>query len=183
MKVKKLMVGVVSLFALTACGSTDPAKFKEEFSKIEEHTYSSATIKYSYDTNVLGNSKGNGTIDYKFENGKWKTNSNDEKASAYMSYLMPVKDAATAISSVDTEGYDSKVEVRYYTNPLKIKATYKETTEENGVKSTVKLEAIEQFDKYGYVTVSSLDLSLEAKKDGTVTESYIKYDIKISYKD
>lgn len=183
MKAKKLLVGVVSLFALTACGEVEPAQFKEEFSKIEEHTYSSATVKYSYDTDFILKSKGEGTIDYKFENGKWTTSSSDEKASEYMDLLTPVKSSDAALATIDTEGYDSKVEVKYYVNPFKIKATYEETTDKDGTKGSVKLEAISQFDKYGYLTVTSLDLRIKAASKDTTLETYMKYNVKISYKD
>ena len=185
MKAKKILVGFVSLFALTGCGEVEPEKFQEELSKVEEHSYSSATVKYSYDVDMLVyQDKGSGEIEFKFENGKWTTSSDDKNASDYVGYLAPEKNVNDAKNSMELpEGYANKVDFKYYTNPFKIKVTYKDSIEEDGAKGNVKVEAVCEYNKYAYPTLFTLDFDSEVKSGSSTIKTYMKEDIRISYKD
>ena len=185
MKTKRLLVGVVSLFALTSCASVEPEKFAEELSKVEDHTYSSATVKYSSDADFLGvKNKEDGEISYTFGNGQWKTDSKDTNASTYASLLAPLKTSEEVTGSLSVaDSYKDKYTVKYYLNPFKVKISYSDTSEQNGTKTKVKLDGVVELNKYGYVTLTDVDLSIKYESDTSSASMYVKGKVTISYKD
>ena len=202
-KFTTLVMSMTAVFALTACGKgskVSEEQFKEKANAVEEHQYSSATVKYSYSvlTKTEGEEdkkdEGKGTIEFTFSDGKWSTTSSDKYASEVKYYvganvkeLLAAKDLGEALSG-DAEGVESKM--TYYANPLGVEYSAKGSFESEGLKMSIDEKGYYGFDKYGFVTkvessgtnseemnISALGVTVASKVSVTSKEN-----ITISYK-
>ena len=203
-KFATLVMGLTAVFALTACGKgtkVSEEQFKEKAANIEEHQYSSASVKFSYSdvTKVEGKDdekeEGKGTIEFTFSDGKWSTTSKDafaSEASVYVNGNLKDLTASADISGMlygSLEGFD--INTVYYTNPFGIESTIKGSGKVLGVETEMDSKAFYSFDKYGFITKfeenstssSKLDASIAGLNiSGAKTTVVTKTNVTISYK-
>lgn len=203
-KIATLIMGLAAVLALTACGGkgtkVSEEKFKEKAGQIEEHEYSSATVKYEYSEVIHAEDskeedkkdEGKGEIKFEKKDGKWTTDSKDGFAEEAKMYIEGnLKDMVTAgiDASITGEFVGVETNCTYYTDPFGIEYTMK-----GEVEIIVKMEIDEKgymgFDKYGYLTkyessgtdVSTLDQEILGVKISSKTTTTSKTTISISYK-
>lgn len=163
MKKASLVLSLVALGALTGCslfGGTKVSveKFQEAVDKIEEHTYTKATVSYKIDMKGTGlyedsTEKASGKIEYTYDadSKTWKTDSSDKHADDYKYDLYSIR-GMKFTNSGNQEDENLKTTTTYYTNPLKVTQTIKGETTVLGVTTKVDGTYTYTFDKYGFVT-------------------------------
>ncbi len=181
---KVLALSLVSAFVLTACGATKIGvdEFNNIFQNMEEHTYSTAVLKYSIDAKGTGyfedyTQKKSAKHEYKYLDGAWTSEENSAEAEELMHYLYSA--AGTTFQEQDLEQDDVSYHSYFYKNPLKYVTKTKSTMQ--SMKFTIEITY--QFDKYGYITKyvskSNGNIDIETVK-GRVNSTET---ISISYKD
>lgn len=190
-KFTTLVMSMTAVFALTACGKgtqVSEEKFKEKAAAVEEHQYSSATIKWSYSSEITApdfsallsggeaeskttKEKDSGTTEVTFQNGKWTTSETNENALMFVDAISEtLKDVdvseftASATAAVKQYGVDTKI--TYYDSPLGIEITAKGDYKDESGSGSVNMSSYVSFDKYGFVT------KLEEKVNAGGTASY-----------
>ena len=189
-KLATLAMGLAAVCALTACGKgskVSEEQFKEKATAVEEHEYTSATVKFDYsDITTFEDSKeedqkheGKGEIKFEKKDGKWTTESKDEYVEVAASYLEGnLKDLAKADISAELGALYSFAETNctFYVNPFGLEYTIKGEGELLGAKMTVDQKGYMSFDKYGYLT--------KVESNGKVDSEFSQEiaGVKISYK-
>ena len=190
MKFTKIVLCLAAVCALAACDGqgVSAERFAEEAKKVEKHQYKEAVFNYSSEYDVLGaKQEAKGEIEYTFKDGEWDTDSKDANALGYeMMLYVNVASFDGSSLEIPEEAKQYNPKVGYYINPFQVKASLNKKVDEDGFKGTVKLSAIEQFDKYGYMTKLKVDYDnnqIEEKAGiKTVYRTIIKMDISVSYK-
>ena len=210
-KFTTLIMGLTAVFALTACNSkgkeVKAEDFKEKAAKIEEHSYTEATLKYSYkqeykipntgplfgdETGPLDNEEpkeGKGEAKFTLKDGEW-TSDNKEALQGFGDVVGScLKDAdfelegATADLEEQAKDYGIDAKVKYYVDPFGIELSAKgsiDTEEElTQTKTKGKLNIYEyiSFDKYGFVT--KLDMKMDISYTITLGVNGESYDGKM----
>ena len=197
-KFATLIMGLTAVFALTACGGKGTEvkedAFKKEAEAIEEHEYTSATLKYSYSAEE-GKEKESekGTVTYTKEGGSWKVGETDLKYADDFSSIFSanLKDlVASGSITADIGGsasqYGMKATTKYYKNPLGIET--KASVDTSGEDGTMKgsMSAYIAFDKYGYVTKVEykVDMKMSFEMMGEKVDTAMKMSLSatVSYK-
>lgn len=176
-----------AVFSLAACASGNKVteeKFKEEASNLPAASYTEATlkIKASYHIEGTGLFDGDTTVDgtytYKYdsEEGVWVAQEEDGDGLEDNIFSLKEMDLNAAfnledIEDIDQEAKDS-VQISYFINPLKVemKINYSGNTETEGitVNSSAKGNGSIEFDKYGYVTKSTVKMDIVSQSSGKV---------------
>ncbi len=210
MKISKVVMPLVCLCTLTACGSKVT---KEEFLKlaqeIPDHQYDIISVTYVYksgDSNTVLETENTFTLRDDYEELK---KSYFDKKYFYKAekdinnyYLLYEAERSILMYGADVgfeyyEGKDKEIdkdadvkwEVNYYTTPFKVVGSYNSTfnNKETGISGCRKYEIEYIFNRYGYLTFLETDFRDERTedKDGlkTVEKDKTYEKITITYKD
>ena len=188
MKKLFLALGLVAASALASCagGAVDAEKFAEEARKVEDHTYTEAVIKYEMDMNMLVfTDQSKGEIKYtRDETGGWTTESEDEHAEELKSNLETNVRSFDLSQALNEEEVPENVEyeIKYYVNPFKITFKVKGSGESEDAKTNVDGKGEFKFEKYGYLSYSLVDMTMEGSAMGTSISMKMYQKLNISYK-
>ena len=172
-KFTTLVMSMTAVFALTACGKGTKVS-EEEFNKkaaaVEEHQYTEATIKYSFEEEmsmpdftdpsktVSDNDKDSGEIKLVNNNGKWtvKDGKDNEEYTSLVGLTLKdanfdAKDMSASYEQMAKQ-YGIEAKVSYYSNPLGVEVSAKGNYDQDGAKGKVDIYVYTAFDKYGYIT-------------------------------
>ena len=183
-----LALGLVAASALASCagGAVDAEKFAEEARKVEDHTYTEAVVKYEYDMDMLiAKDQSKGEIKYtRDETGGWTTESNDEHAEELKSNLETNVRSFDLSQALNEEKVPENVEydIKYYINPFKITFKVKGSGESEDAQTKVDGKGEFKFEKYGYLTYSLFDMTMEGAAMGATISMKMYQKLVISYK-
>ena len=192
--IKTFFLGMTTL-SLVACAGGVPGtavsqeKFNEQAAKVEDRSYTKATVTYSVVEKVTGEKdvKTSGKLEYTFNEGSFQLNDNQTIPDSLEleSYVggMAVELQATI---------PSEYKPKFYTGPLGVSFSYSTKAGEGASYSaTASMSGYMQFNEYGYLVKATIEtksttkvsLSLTAQGGGktqTITSSG-KSEINISY--
>ena len=195
MKLSKILLPIECLCTLSACGSKiSHDEFFKATAKVENHTYKSVTVEYTYEDN---DRKSQAKFTSTYKDGSFKADSEWLKADGIVRFGMePFAGADTLESTFEYHEKTTKLtdknakiesKVSYYINPFKVNGSFKATYNSNGISGEKTLEIKYEYDKYGYVTLYEYNNSFKRTenrkdyKDTSIEKSYSKTTYK--YKD